>query len=196
MNATSFTVDCTHCGTTFPVDPAKVPEEGVHARCSACQGVFFVERPAPEAVPSPEHTPGEAAEAVAPEAEAPLSTGSETTFDFSLDQDTEVATEAGPEPEADVETSPAPAATPRFGRQDPHEKASRLARVLVSDMISYNPDRYARALERGTLKEDFEDEVQKSWEEYVDQVGKELAEGSTYFQDALNEILARGDKLY
>ena len=37
------TVQCTACSTSFPVDPRKVPDEGVYARCSSCQGVFFVE---------------------------------------------------------------------------------------------------------------------------------------------------------
>jgi len=37
------TVACSSCSTTFPVDPRKVPDEGVYARCSACSAVFFVE---------------------------------------------------------------------------------------------------------------------------------------------------------
>lgn len=36
------TVRCSSCSTSFPVDPRKVPEEGVDARCSACDAVFFV----------------------------------------------------------------------------------------------------------------------------------------------------------
>jgi hypothetical protein len=59
-------------------------------------------------------------------------------------------------------------------------------------MITYNPDRHARALEAGTIAEDFDDEIKKSWAEYVDQVGQEMAEGTTFFTDALNEILAGG----
>jgi predicted Zn finger-like uncharacterized protein len=37
------TVQCSSCSTSFPVDPRKVPEEGVYARCSECDAVFFVE---------------------------------------------------------------------------------------------------------------------------------------------------------
>ena len=37
------TVQCSSCSTSFPVDPRKVPEEGVYARCSACDAVFFVD---------------------------------------------------------------------------------------------------------------------------------------------------------
>jgi predicted Zn finger-like uncharacterized protein len=37
------TVACSSCSTTFPVDPRKVPDDGVYARCSVCSSVFFVE---------------------------------------------------------------------------------------------------------------------------------------------------------
>lgn len=83
-----------------------------------------------------------------------------------------------------------------FGRRDPHERAARLARVLASDMIAYNQEKYARAVEDGTLAADFEEEVEKSWDEYVEQVGKDMAEENNYFQEALNEILAQGEKVF
>ncbi|MBA3403998.1 MAG: zinc-ribbon domain-containing protein, partial [Gemmatimonadaceae bacterium] len=35
-------VSCPACATVFRVDPAKVPEGGVRARCSACGGVIAV----------------------------------------------------------------------------------------------------------------------------------------------------------
>ena len=100
---------------------------------------------------------------------------------------------------------PAPAVEPaapaapvgfQFGKRDPHEKASRLARVLVSDMITYNPERHTRAVEGNTIKEDFEDEIEKSWSEYVDQVGAEMAESTDYWKAALNEILAGGKEMF
>ena len=49
-----FTVACPDCNSEFPVDPAKVPEDGVFARCTFCPGTFQVERPEPvaEAAPS------------------------------------------------------------------------------------------------------------------------------------------------
>jgi hypothetical protein len=84
----------------------------------------------------------------------------------------------------------------RFGRRDPHERARRLARVLVSDIIAYYPEKHAEAVRRGTVREEFEDEVSKSWKEFVDQVGPELAEGTPYFKEALNEVLARGKQVY
>lgn len=87
-------------------------------------------------------------------------------------------------------------ARPAFGKRDPHERAQRLARVLVSDMIAYHPDRHRQSLENGTLADDFEEEIQKSWNEYVEQVGSELADSTDYFKDALNQILARGEPTF
>ncbi|MDT8340256.1 MAG: zinc-ribbon domain-containing protein [Longimicrobiales bacterium] len=97
------------------------------------------------------------------------------------------------EPEFEMPAEPTPF---QFGRRDPDEKARRLARVLVSDMVTYNPERHARALELGTIREDFEEEIEKSWAEYVEQVGRELADSTPYWKDALNEILAQGDPLF
>lgn len=83
-----------------------------------------------------------------------------------------------------------------FGARDPLQKAKRLARVLVSDMIMYNPERHERALANNTLKEDFEEEVEKSWKEYIEQVGDEIAEGSDFWKEALNDVLAKGESIF
>jgi len=76
----------------------------------------------------------------------------------------------------------------RFGRRDPIDRARRLARVLVSDILSYYPVRYQESRARGTLREDFADEVRKSWREYVDQVGEEVARSTPFFDEALAEL--------
>jgi len=350
-----ITVQCPSCATSFPVDPAKVPEGGVNARCSVCSAIFRVEsasavdaaaaqdfeapeeavRPSEEAATLPEEgaepaaTEADVFEPVEPEVAEPAATeaavfepvepevaepeateadeaieadvfepvepelagfDSTDTWVFETEQDLdasaldiepmgtvestlanvreevgettrgdipafetpepsteaareeeaglehgfeteppldteptvemETVTELPPlesetvgletaeqpevaaerEPEAEAPTEPeAPAAKPQgftFGHRDPHDKARRLARVLVSDMIMYNPDRHERALAGGTLKEDFDDEITKSWREYVDQVGDEIANGTSYWSDALNEVLAKGEQLF
>jgi hypothetical protein len=84
----------------------------------------------------------------------------------------------------------------KFGQRDPADRAKRLARVLVSDIIAYYPERFQESRARGTVNEDFEAEVQKSWKEYVDQVGEEMAESTPYFTEALNEILAGGEEVF
>jgi hypothetical protein len=85
-----------------------------------------------------------------------------------------------------------------FGKRDPKDKAKHLARVLVSDMTMYNADLHESALAKGTLKEDFEEEIDKSWKEYVEQVGAEIAEGASqeYWRKALNDVLAKGEQVF
>lgn len=83
-----------------------------------------------------------------------------------------------------------------FLTRNPQQKARRLARALVSDMIVYQPEKRERALREGTLKQVFEDEIKKSWEEYVEQVGPDVANSTPYFAEALNEILAGGESIF
>jgi predicted Zn finger-like uncharacterized protein len=221
-----ISVQCPSCSTSFPVDTKKVPEEGVHARCSVCSDVFFVERPLPAMAGAAAESSGGGSYEVASEAWRE-SVGAATTEEVEVAEATPVeeeatpggfefvesepaVAEAPPEPvqpsapaahpaepaPARVEPQPAPPSAFTFGRRDPHEKARRLARVLVSDMIMYNPDRHTRAIAAGSLREDFEDEIKKSWQEYVEQVGQEIAKSTPYFDDALNDILARGQKIF
>ena len=97
--------------------------------------------------------------------------------------------------------TPAPAPAERkpinpFLANDPNQKAKRLARALVSDMLAYHPGKRDEGLANGTLKQIFREEIKKSYEEYVDQIGRDFAESSTHFQDALNELLAAGKKMF
>jgi predicted Zn finger-like uncharacterized protein len=83
-----------------------------------------------------------------------------------------------------------------FGSTDPQAKARRLARALVSDIVVYHPDRRERSLRQGTLRQEFRDEIRKSWDEYVGQVGEQMARDTTFFRDALNELLAGGNRIF
>jgi hypothetical protein len=83
-----------------------------------------------------------------------------------------------------------------FLSKDPDQRAKRLARALVSDIVTYHPAKHAEGLRDGTLKQLFREEIKKSFEEYIAQVGQPLAEGTTYFQEALNEVLAAGKKIF
>lgn len=62
--------------------------------------------------------------------------------------------------------------------------------------MTYFPQRRDEGLRDGTLRELFREEIKKSYEEYVEQVGKEFAESTTHFQEALNDILAAGQQLF
>src|SRR5258708_3247071 len=62
-----------------------------------------------------------------------------------------------------------------FMVQDPKQKARRLARALVSDLVVYHPEKRQQGLRDGTLPQLFKDEIEKSWQEYGEPVGAELA---------------------
>ncbi|HXH62848.1 MAG TPA: hypothetical protein VNG95_01625 [Gemmatimonadales bacterium] len=80
--------------------------------------------------------------------------------------------------------------------QDPKQKARRLARALISDMLVYNPEKRVQGMRDGTIPQLFKDEIEKSWLEYVEQVGQELAQSTPYWNEALNELLAGGQKVF
>ncbi|HET7241082.1 MAG TPA: zinc-ribbon domain-containing protein, partial [Gemmatimonadales bacterium] len=55
-------VTCPNCASMFRVDPSKVPEGGVRARCNICSAVFAVRREGdaqdrPAAAPPPSTPP-------------------------------------------------------------------------------------------------------------------------------------------
>ncbi len=192
-------VTCPQCSTIFRIDPAKVPEQGVRARCSVCSGLIAVRRPpvaAPVLAPAPppprpEPTPGPVHVAPTPDPvraapPPPPSPPPAPVVEWSP-------------PSPAVEPTPrAPAARVNnpFLQQDPSTRARRLARALVSDLVVYYPEKRQRGLAEGNLKELFGEEIRKSWEEYTEQVGEELAKTTPYFTEALNEILAEGRQLF
>ena len=92
--------------------------------------------------------------------------------------------------------SPPPRTPSPFGASDPAAKARRLARALISDIVTYFPDRRERALADGTLRREFTEEIKKSWEEYTAQVGTDMAKQTPFFREALNDILAKGQQVF
>jgi hypothetical protein len=90
---------------------------------------------------------------------------------------------------------PAPSFSP-FGAKDPDARAERLARALVSDIVAYHPERREKSLADGSIRTEFREEILKSWEEYVAQVGLPLAKSTPHFRSALNKILAKGQNIF
>jgi outer membrane biosynthesis protein TonB len=158
-------------------DPTPAPEPAPSAAPAAGPAFQPVSAPAPAPQPTPAPSAASAPAPASPPAAAPRPT---------------------PAPVQPSTPAAAPAASGRspFGAADPNAKARRLARALVSDIVTYHPERRDRALADGTLKREFMDEIKKSWEEYVGQVGAETARGTTHFRDALNDILAKGQSIF
>ncbi len=277
-------VSCPQCSTVYRVDPAKVPQGGVRARCSACGGVIPVgiaesaRRPTPAAsdpvgdafaprrtppgpfvppqrqktpvtpsrpvtpissprvtpaagprVPTPPVSPRMPTPAVpstaqgaslpplrptprapTPAVNIPISTPPRAPTPPAPQAAVSVPAETPPAAPAPAETSVSPLSSVQPGApapgarrpinpflaRDPSLRAKRLARALVSDMVAYYPAKHAEGLEKGTLKELFRDEIKKSYEEYVQQVGADFARSTTHFQESLNEVLGAGRKIF
>jgi hypothetical protein len=93
--------------------------------------------------------------------------------------------------------APAPSTPAKSGRGGKTEdRAKRLARVLVSDILYYNRERRDQALRDGTLMTALSEEIKKSWELYKEKVGPDAAQSTSYFKEALNEILADGQEVF
>lgn len=213
-------VSCPDCRTTYRIDPARVSPRGVRARCMRCPGIFEVEPPADAAVvataPAPlQHSTPPRDEAVeAPDITGePVRSGSESWGNVD-DGDAPAGSGSAPaEARAGAPSSESLGRSERemvkaagegasglgpapFGSRDPDSRARRLARALVSDIVVYHPDRRDRSLRSGTLRQEFREEIRKSWDEYASRVGGQMARDTRYFQDALNEILAGGNRLF
>lgn len=173
-------IGCPECSTVYRVDPARIPHGGITARCRECGATLRVE-------------PGETAPGAVRNATlAPVS---------PPPAESQAGARPGQEPDAGAEAVAGAGGrsrpdTPVFGPQDPDTRAKRLARALVSDIVVYNPEKWEESRAAGTLRKEFRDEVLKSWEEYVQQVGEEMAKKTPYFRDALNAILAEGKKVF
>ena len=231
-------VTCPNCATVYRVDPAKVPEAGVRARCSICSAVFAIqregeaqERPAPVTAAAPAAAPPHSAPPPAPAraapglmvppavpapmprpAAAPAVPASPSARPAAAlhgppappaasgppAPGPAAMSAAAPPPPKPAARPPAPGTRPvnPFLSQDPALKARRLARALISDMVVYHPAKRQEGLRDGNLRELFDDEIKKSWEEYAEQVGKDVADTTPYFKEALNEILAGGRQIF
>jgi len=212
-------VSCGQCHTVFRVDPDKVPAAGVRARCSVCSGVFWVRReaaeappPAPPPAPAPIPVPLPRAEPLPAQPPFRMPAPAYARPGPPPAPPAAAAPPPGPAVSPAPRRAPAPTVVPPlappaaataparptnpFLSQDPKARARRLARALVSDIVVYHPAKRRDGLRDGSLKLLFEDEIRKSWEEYVEQVGHELADSTTFFTDALNDILADGQPVF
>jgi predicted Zn finger-like uncharacterized protein len=180
-------IRCPQCQTVFRVDPEKVPEAGVRARCARCSAVFALNRSG-----LVNARPAVAAAAVS---SAPAGAAVSAAADVA-GAATPAIRPLPPMPTPAAAPTSATPGRPSFMKQDPNTRAQRLARALVSDIVAYHRDKRDQTLAAGTLKTDLREEIRKSWEEYVAQVGLDLAKSTPYFREALNEILAKGQKLF
>ncbi len=198
-------VRCPKCRYVFPIDGTLAPMPDVDVAAATPS-------PAPEARPEPAPEPAPTA-AAAPESEAGADPNA---LDLEIERPSPAVTPVGgapgaetveagvavaepprtESPPAETEARPdAAAATPT--EEDPaRKKARRLARALVSDILVYNRDVRDKALAEGNLVQALGVEIKKSWELYKERVTPEVANSNNDFRDALNDILADGQKIF
>lgn len=217
----SIRVRCSKCRYVFGVDGSVLHAE--HAAPSAASAPAPEPAARPSAPSAPVHemggfdAPADSLDS-APSAPAPP-TGSpeEASAGFGLELERSELSSIGSEPDAapeielespnstataTVEETPQPATeapsspSPAAEADPKQKKARRLARALVSDILVYNRETRDRALADGTLVQALGQEIKKSWELYKEKVDPEFATDSNLFRDALNDILADGQRIF
>lgn len=76
--------------------------------------------------------------------------------------------------------------------KDPHERAKRLARLIVSDIILYNQDKIAEGIKNDNLFEVLDDAIEEGRKYYEQKVDPEVGKERDYFNWALVDLLVKG----
>ncbi len=77
-------------------------------------------------------------------------------------------------------------------RKDPHERAKRLARLIVGDIVLYNQEKIVQGIKEDTLFQVLEDELTEGRKYYEKNVDPTVAAQTDYFSQAIVDILVRG----
>lgn len=192
---------CTHCSARYQLDAGKVPRRVIRVRCPGCTGVFHLDGTATPQAPVSEGMPegfvtgyGSGSAAGGQPVTAPAApVQQEEKLDFAQPSPQAPFSLNDAAPAAQVE-SPAPARKTEGRRR--RSKEEMLARALVSDILVYNRDLRDKSIAEGNLAQAMSAEIKKSWELYKEKVTPEVATQSDCFRDALNEILAEGEKVF
>ncbi|MBN2184127.1 MAG: zinc-ribbon domain-containing protein [Candidatus Krumholzibacteriota bacterium] len=187
-------VTCGECQTKYLLDEIKVPDKGIRVRCPKCRFVWRLSRPVAE----PDFQINRSNYSSEPVVSQPQRAGwgageSKTSAVMaepipSASSKEHVISEKGPEPEAEVQETPE--------QKKERERTKRLARVFVSDILIYNQEKRDQALLEGNLMTALGSEIKKAWEAYKEKVGPDVVESNDYFRNALNDILADGQKVF
>ena len=197
-------VTCDGCQTKYKLGDEKVPTAGIRVSCPKCRFVWRLTQGPVTSDPTIEITTNEYSTGVplaetpaggwgAPEQQRAAAVLAQSETD-AMNEEVEItgmetaATESQPAVEETVEE------TPEMKKK--RERAKRLARVYVSDILVYNQEKRDRGLADGDLMTVLGSEIKKAWEAYREKIGSEVTESSVYFRTALNEILADGQQVF
>jgi predicted Zn finger-like uncharacterized protein len=197
-------VTCDGCQTKYMLGDEQVPTAGIRVRCPKCRFVWRL-TPPPVSIDSDiEITTNEYATGV-PVAETPSGgwaapeqqrTAAVMTEPGPVTMNTEVEIMGNGVPASEAKTAVEQMVDETPEMKKKRERAKRLARVFVSDILVYNQEKRDRGLASGDLMTVLGPEIKKAWEAYKEKIGSEVTESSEYFRTALNQILADGQQVF
>lgn len=77
-------------------------------------------------------------------------------------------------------------------RKDPHERAKRLARLIVGDIVLYNQEKIVDGIKNDTLFQVLAEELAEGRKYYDKNVDPGVAAQTDYFNQAIVDILVKG----
>jgi hypothetical protein len=77
-------------------------------------------------------------------------------------------------------------------RKDPHERAKRLARLIVGDIVLYNRAKITEGIKNDNLFQVLEKELEEGRKYYQKNVDPAVAGQADYFNLAVVDILVKG----
>ncbi len=75
-----------------------------------------------------------------------------------------------------------------------HDKARRLARLIVSDIVLYNQEKVEKGVKEGAFFELLADDISEGRALYADRVPEEIRINSSYLEDGFKELIATKQK--
>lgn len=69
------------------------------------------------------------------------------------------------------------------------ERAKRLARAIVSDILMYNPEKIQEGIENDSLFETIEDELEEGRELFKQRVSPEVVDSNNFYDLAIVDVL-------
>lgn len=76
--------------------------------------------------------------------------------------------------------------------KDPHERAKRLARLVVGDVLLYNKEKIEEGIRKDTLFELLATELEEARRYYEKSVDPRVGKDVDYFNQAVVDILIKG----
>ncbi len=88
--------------------------------------------------------------------------------------------------------APTPAGEAPPTPDDPaHQKAARLGRTIVSDIVLYNPELVKRGVREGNVYQLLAKDIEDGLRHFRSRVPEEIREQRDYFKEAMEAMIAR-----